>query len=120
MSVVKVTSNSGACLSNRALLSCCVSRTVRTLLIIALLPAVIFGKDIRLRNELIHTPDKSAKVQAAEKPAIAEAPAHGLFLIQFTNPINDTQRAELRNANVELLQAVPEDAFVARLKGASV
>ncbi|HEY6228256.1 MAG TPA: S8 family serine peptidase, partial [Verrucomicrobiae bacterium] len=95
--------------------------SLRIALIAAIFPLAVFGKDIRLRNELIHTPDKANKANAAAAtPQTAEAPANGLFLIQFTKPINDAQRDELRNANVDLLQSVPEDAFVARFKNASV
>ncbi len=119
MSVAALRTNSGACSVSAALLNCRVSLAIRSVFIILVLPLAVFGKDIRLRNELIHTPDKSAKTQAAAQSQIAEAPADGLFLIQFTNPINDTQRDELRKANVELLQAVPVDAFVARFKNAS-
>src|SRR6185436_9277756 len=117
MLVATIRSNSGACSTRRALLNCCVFLAIRFALVLALLPLASFGKDIRLRNELIYTPDKPAKAQAAAaNPQIAEAPADGLFLIQFTNPINDSQRDELRKANVELVQSIPEDAFVARLK----
>jgi hypothetical protein len=92
---------------------------VRIAFIICVLPLAGFAKDIRLRNELIHTPDKSDKTQAAAGAQTAEAAADGLFLIQFTKPINDAQREQLRAANVELLQSVPEDAFVARFNHAS-
>src|SRR4051812_11742654 len=114
--------NSGACSVSGALLSWRVFLAIRTALILFVLPLAVFGKDIRLRNELIHTPNKSAKAQAAgaARPPVAEAPADGLFLIQFENPINDAQRDDLRKANVELLQAVPDDAFVARFRNASI
>src|SRR6476646_10624092 len=98
MLVAAFTTNSGACSVSRALLSCRVFHAIRSALLIAILPLAVFGKDIRLRNELIHTPDKAPKASAgaAAQPQVAEAPADGLFLIQFTNPINDAQRDELR------------------------
>lgn len=118
MSVAAERIHSGACSEKRALLSCSVFLAARIAFITAFLPLALFGKDIRLRNELIHTPEKGKEKAAAAQTA--EAPARGLFLVQFTNPLNDAQRLELRQANVELLQSVPEDAFIARLKGASV
>jgi hypothetical protein len=99
-----------------------VFHTARIAVLAALLPLAAFAKEIRLRNELIHTPDKPAKAQSAatSAPQTAEAPAKGLFLVQFENTITDAQRSELRALNVDLLQSVPEDAYVARLNGTPV
>src|SRR5688500_3482718 len=107
------TSFSGACLTNGALLDWRVFQVFRIAVAIAVLSSAAFGKDIRLRNEVIHTPDK--KEAAALKAQSSDAPADGLFLIQFNTPVSDAQREELLRHNVELLQAVPEDAFVARV-----
>ena len=38
-------------------------------------------------------------------------------MVQFENPIVDAQREALLRMNVELVQSVPKDAFVARLRG---
>jgi hypothetical protein len=113
--VAAVRGDSGACLASRALLSWCVFRFLRIALVISVLPFAALGKDIRLRNELIRTPEK--KQAAAAAAASDERPSEGLFLIQFDNPITDAQREELLRLNVELLQPVPEDAFVARVSG---
>src|SRR5258706_6369757 len=119
--VAPVRSFSGACLASRALLRCRVFQVLRIALAIAVLPFAAFGKDIRLRNELIHTPDKADKLDvSALKTPTAESPAEGLFLVQFKDTITDPQREELARLNVELLQSVPEDAFVVRLNGTRV
>jgi subtilisin family serine protease len=70
-------------------------------------------KVIRLRNEQITTapPDRSQVFRAAQ----ANAPASGLFLIQFTEKFNPAWREELLARKVELVRYVPDDAFVARL-----
>jgi hypothetical protein len=100
-----------------------VFQAVRIALVAAIiaLPSGILAKDIRLRNELIHTPDKSkTNAAAASQIQTTEAPASGLFLVQFNDAISDAQREELGRHHVELLQSVPEDAFIARLHGTSV
>ncbi|HUS34632.1 MAG TPA: S8 family serine peptidase, partial [Verrucomicrobiae bacterium] len=107
---------SSPCLADRALLSWRVFRFLRIALAIAVVPFAALGKDIRLRNELIHTPEKK-EAAAAAKAASDERPSEGLFLIQFDDPVTDAQREELLRLNVELVQPVPEDAFVARVSG---
>src|SRR5687767_6574782 len=109
----EVRTNSGPCLAEGALLPWRVFRFLRIALAIAVVPLAALGKDIRLRNELIRTPEK--KQAAAAPSASDERPSAGLFLIQFDEPITDAQREELLRLNVELLQPVPEDAFVARV-----
>ena len=51
--------------------------------------------------------------------ARAQAAASGLFLVQFSGPPGPVRRAELRLAGVELLQYVPDDAFIAKLNNVS-
>ncbi len=75
-----------------------------------------------MRNETITT-------TPAAKPALAaqfqrqglslQAPASGLFLVQFENPLPSAERAELRALGVELFTYVPDDAFVARFNNVS-
>jgi hypothetical protein len=74
-------------------------------------------KQIRLRNERIVTipPDRARMFRAAQQPG---PPVSGLFLIQFTNRFDPTWREALAARNAELVRYVPDDAFVARLKGA--
>lgn len=69
-------------------------------------------KPIRLHNETI-TPDQPAGQADA---AASQKPADGLFLIQFSGVIPPAARSQLQSLGVELLQYVPEDAFVARFE----
>lgn len=87
---------------------------VRFLVLLAVVSWTGFAKEIRLRNERIVTPKKGVAV-AAQAPV--SAGASGLFLVQFEGPVSDGQRAQLKELGINLLSAVPEDAFVARLKG---
>ena len=73
-------------------------------------------KVIRLRNETISTPPKSP---LALQTQAAEAPATGLFLVQFNDPVQSAWRDQLRQLGVELVRYVPDDAFVARFDGAN-
>jgi subtilisin family serine protease len=76
------------------------------------------AKSIRLRSEPIDpASDSNRAVMAAEKHA--QAAVSGLYLIQFSGPVAPARRAELRQAGVELLQYVPEDAFIAKLNQVS-
>ncbi|HEU6447323.1 MAG TPA: S8 family serine peptidase, partial [Verrucomicrobiae bacterium] len=47
------------------------------------------------------------------------SPASGLYLIQFENHLTATERSQLQADGVRLLQYVPDDAFIARLKNIS-
>ncbi len=78
------------------------------------LGAIGQARSIRLRNEIIETDSAANRaVMAAEMRAQAANP--GLFLIQFNGPLEPSRRAELRQAGVELLKYVPDDAFIAKL-----
>ncbi len=82
------------------------------------LAAVGEAKSIRLRNEIIETDSGTNRaVMAAQMHA--KVAASGLFLVQFNGPLEPARRAELRKAGVELLQYVPEDAFIAKLNNVS-
>ena len=80
--------------------------------------AVVEAKNIRLRNELIETDSGTNRVVRAVQMR-ATAAASGLYLVQFNGPLEPASRAELRKAGVELLQYVPEDAFIAKLNNVS-
>jgi hypothetical protein len=82
--------------------------------LLALLAVSGFAREIRLRNAVIQTGDtpQSALAQSAQNAA----PANGLFLVQFTAAITDSQRDQLRYLRVELVQSVSGNAFVARLR----
>ena len=73
-------------------------------------------KVIRLRNQAISTPPKSA---ARLQPQAVESPASGLFLIQFNDRLQPAWREQLRQMRVELVRYVPDDAFVARFDAVS-
>jgi hypothetical protein len=77
--------------------------------------ALAQNKFIRLRNETIAI-HPSASVPTARSPTQNEQPASGLFLIQFSGPLQSAWVEELRGHHVELLRYVPEDAFVARFE----
>ena len=76
-------------------------------------------KSIRLRNETI-TPASSPLQSALAAAPTTDSPVTGLFLLQFNGALPSAARDELRNRGVELLQYVPEDAFVAKFEGARV
>lgn len=70
------------------------------------------AKTIRLRNEVIAT-------DVPTRLALAPADGSSLNLVQFDTPPDAEQRERLRAAGVELLQYVPEDAYIARLTGSA-
>lgn len=74
-------------------------------------------KAIRLRNETILTPQKSTARQPQAQAA--QAPASGLFLVQFEAAPDPAQLQALRREGVQLVKYVPEDAFIARFAQAS-
>lgn len=68
------------------------------------------AKPIKLRNQTI----EAAKQGIAQH----ELDNHrGLFLVQFSGPIRDEWRDELNKLGADLLQYVPDDTFIVRLKG---
>ncbi|HEY5043713.1 MAG TPA: S8 family serine peptidase [Verrucomicrobiae bacterium] len=77
------------------------------------------AKSIRLRNEVIETDagNNRAEMAAAMHTQVA---ASGLFLVQFSGPLELSQRAALQKEGVELLQYVPDDAFIAKLNNVSL
>jgi hypothetical protein len=70
-------------------------------------------KVIRLQNELIATPTP-ARTMPRIVPQAAETTVSGLFIIQFTDRPRPAWREQLRQAGVDLLRYLPDDAFVAR------
>jgi len=74
---------------------------------------------IRLRHGVIDT-------SQPERPVLAGRPTEdvrvvsGLYLIQFRDHVQPAWRATLAAGKVELLQFVPDEAFVARLDGVSL
>src|SRR5437870_12543883 len=71
-------------------------------------------KIIRLRNEAIATPPKSA---AALQPLAVESSATGLFLVQFIDRVQPVWREQLREMRVALIRYVAEGAFLGRVAG---
>ncbi|MEY2409756.1 MAG: hypothetical protein QOF48_2426 [Verrucomicrobiota bacterium] len=75
---------------------------------------------IRLRNELIDTSREERGTAPISKPNSAvgtqtESEVSGLYLLQFHDRFQPAWRSELSARRVELLQYVPDDAFVARV-----
>jgi len=83
-------------------------------------PTLAQNKPLRLRNETIHTPPKNAAAQAAQAAVDDARLVSGLFLVQFTAPVQPAWTEDLSGRRVELLRYVPEDAFVARLDRVSL
>lgn len=93
------------------------------LLIAGLLCSQVAGsqtKTIRLRNEIITTtsPAKASTMAHVEDLA-AQKPASGLFLVQFNGAVERGWQAQLNSLGVDLLNYVPDDAFIARFKDAA-
>jgi len=102
------------------------SRTCGTLLVAGLVllhfDAVGQTKQIRLRSETITTTPAVKLAPGAQFQAqglSVQAPASGLFLVQFENALPPAERVELHTLGVELLKYVPEDAFIARFNNVS-
>ena len=75
-------------------------------------------KKIRLVNELITT--QTPVAAAGPQVQLAEAPAQGLYLIQFRDRYDTAWGDQLKNLKVELIRYIPDDAFICRLSGAQV
>ncbi|HYE33393.1 MAG TPA: S8 family serine peptidase [Methylomirabilota bacterium] len=73
-------------------------------------------KSIRLRNQTIQTPRK-AQIQAATAD---QEQQKGLWLIQFEGAFIPAWGEQLKGLGVELVTAVPDDAYIADLKGAKL
>jgi hypothetical protein len=69
---------------------------------------------VRLRNEIINTPNKA--LRAVEKNQ-AVTPHAGLFVIQFEGAVQEAWVEVLKQRGVTLVQYVPDNAFVARVRG---
>ena len=76
-------------------------------------------KPVLLRNETISTLPRPFHFQAAALGPLLPA-ASGLFLIQFEDRMQPEWPARLRALGVELVQYVPQDAFVAHLDQAQL
>jgi hypothetical protein len=90
---------------------------IALVLYLATFSALADSKLIRLRNEHIATPEKSQRPAQAQN---ANAPHHGLFLIQFDGPLLDAWVEELKQRKVALVRYVPEHAYIARANGVSL
>ncbi len=93
------------------------ARRILTASFLLLVPVAAFAAPatIHLRNEHIRTPEKSARVDAVNGKAAT--PHTGLFLLQFTGPVQSAWTADLEQRGVTLVRYVPENAFVARVNG---
>ena len=85
------------------------------LLCLSLLFAIAASaKPIRLQNETIQPGATRAALTTENK-----IPSDALVLVQFAGPLQSEWRSQLESLGVQLLQYVPEDAFIADLNGAS-
>lgn len=89
-------------------------------LVIAFWVSCAFGdtRFIRLRNATIPTPPASQSAFA--QPQSLTTSVSGLYLIQFNEHFQSVWLEQLRNLNVDLLNYVPDDAFVVRLRQAQL
>ena len=72
------------------------------------------AREIHLKKESIET---DSAMNRAEMAGLMRAKSvSGLFLIQFNGPIQEEQKAELKQAGVTLIKYVPDDAYIARFK----
>jgi hypothetical protein len=79
-------------------------------------------KQIRLRTGTITTPPvtrTAAVAQPAQQALSVQAPAAGLFLVQFEGALQSADRSQLQALGVDLLKYVPDDAFIAKFNGVS-
>ncbi|MDX1952457.1 MAG: S8 family serine peptidase [Verrucomicrobiota bacterium] len=90
---------------------------VLAILLFALGGSVIQGKEIRLRNERIFTPEKE---EASLQRQREQPPLQGLYLLQLEDQRPNDWRELLLAVSVRVLQSVPEDAFVVKADGAQL
>jgi hypothetical protein len=85
--------------------------------LLCLLEITGLSKPIQLRNETISVGDRSKSVMAAAGTNQAQT---GLLLVQFSATPTEQQRSAIQKAGLTLLTYVPEDAFIARARNASL
>ena len=95
---------------------CC--QLVAAALFFLQLGAKVEAGNIRLRNELIETGSGTNRAKLAATMH-AKVAASGLFLIQFSGPLEPARRAELRRAGVELLQYLRRTPLIAKFNNVS-
>jgi hypothetical protein len=93
-----------------------VSRAAHRLIVAAAclafsLPLAAQTKTIRLRNGAI---TNEAPVAQPRLQATIPTPVSGLYLVQFTGPVQPEWRNELAELGVQLIRYVPDDTFIAR------
>jgi len=86
------------------------------------LAAVGEARSIRLRNAIIETDSVTnpVPVALAAIPSQTQAAVSGLYLVQFNGALEPARRAEMQRAGIELLQYVPDDAFIAKFNNVSL
>lgn len=75
---------------------------------------------IRLRNEEIAPPPKSQFVAELAASASGSMPTNGLFVVQFTGPMQPPWRTFLEAQRISLVRYISADAYVARINGHSM
>src|SRR6185503_15085721 len=74
------------------------------------------AQTIKLRNDTIHTPPRSAAAATAAPQGERAEPGSGLFLIQFEGPVQPAWTEALEALGVEFVRYVPDNTFVAKLE----
>jgi subtilisin family serine protease len=69
---------------------------------------------IRLQNRTFDPAATGASVQGAQAPSERTPDGKGYYILQFKGPIEDAWKAEATAAGAELLDYIPDFAFVAR------
>ncbi len=73
-------------------------------------------RQIRLRSVVIDTPER-AMASPSVTAQSEEAPVSGLYLLQVEGDLPAEVAAVLKGLNTELIRSVPQDAFIAKLRG---
>ncbi len=77
-------------------------------------------RPIRLRNEEITPPPKAQFVATLAASTSGSVATNGLFVVQFTGPMQPSWRQFLEAQRIELVRHIPNDAFIVKVNGHSM
>ncbi len=77
-------------------------------------------RTIRLRNDEINPPPRAQFVAELSASASGSMATNGLFVVQFTGPMQPSWRQFLDAHRLELVRHIPRDAFIVKLNGHSM
>jgi len=98
---------------------CCAHNLIGICLLLAFVRPAVEANPIRLRSGVIPAQASQPGLSKA-KSALPQTSVSGLFLVQFSSPPGREAREQLAAIGVDLLHYVPDDTFVARLRGVSL